>query len=123
MPVSSHSFNNRRHFLRQLSLTLGASAVGLGTSNLQAANKSGYKISLAQWSNHVALKGGNMDNLDWAKHTKDTYGIDALEYVNQFFAQGDRRKDPLGIQPKSQSYLAEMKKRTDDLGMTNHMKT
>ncbi|MEM1296684.1 MAG: sugar phosphate isomerase/epimerase family protein, partial [Verrucomicrobiota bacterium] len=78
-----------------------------------------FKISLAQWSMHRALRSGELDNLDWAKHTKENFGIEALEYVNQFFCVGDRRKDKFGLQPKPADYIAEMKKRTDDLGMTN----
>lgn len=68
-----------------------------------------FNISLAQWSNHRALKGGKMKNMDWPAYTKKTYGITALEYVNQFFK--DKAQD--------KAYLGELKKRVSDLGMTN----
>jgi sugar phosphate isomerase/epimerase len=45
--------------------------------------------------------------LDFAKTAKESFGIDAVEYVNQFFR--DKAKD--------EKYLAEMKKRCDDLGV------
>src|SRR3954471_22881312 len=66
-----------------------------------------FKISLAEWSLHRALFAGQVDHIDFAKIAKTEYGIDAVEYVNQFFK--DKAKDP--------SYLAEMKKRCDDLGV------
>ena len=75
-----------------------------------------FKISLAQWSLHKALKSGELDNLEFPRITREVCGIHALEWVNQFFYV---ENDKLGYQPKDQAYLAEMKKRTDDLGMTN----
>ncbi len=73
-----------------------------------------FGISLAQWSMHRALKDGTLDNLDWPKYTKENFGIDALEWVNQFFFE---EHETLGAQPKNVSYLTDMKKRVDDLGM------
>jgi sugar phosphate isomerase/epimerase len=64
---------------------------------------------LAQWSLNKPLFKKELDNLDFAKVAKEKYGIEAVEYVNQFFK--DKAKD--------ESYLAEMKKRTSDLGVTN----
>ncbi|MFK8009303.1 MAG: sugar phosphate isomerase/epimerase family protein [Saprospiraceae bacterium] len=72
-----------------------------------------FKISLAQWSLHKSL-GRNteipatMDNLDFAAKAK-SFGIDGLEYVNQFFK--DKAKDT--------AYLNEMIKRADDNGCKN----
>ncbi len=44
-----------------------------------------FRISLAEWSHHRALKAGEFTNLDFPRLAKETYGIDAVEYVNQFF--------------------------------------
>ena len=115
---------DRRRFLQGLSLAAGAAAlpalptVAQGADGLKASCPL-WEISLAQWSNHRALKSGEMDNLDWAEHTQKCYGIHALEYVNQFFCVGDRNRDPMGYQPKPMVYLSEMRKRTHDLGMRN----
>jgi sugar phosphate isomerase/epimerase len=68
-----------------------------------------FKISLAQWSLHRALQGGEIDNLDFAAVAKNDYGIEAIEYVNQFFK--DKAKDA--------AYLAEMNKRAADNGVKN----
>lgn len=68
-----------------------------------------FKISLAQWSLHRAFFAKQIDNLDFAATAKNEFGIDAVEYVNQFFK--DKGEDA--------SYLAEMKKRAADLGVTS----
>lgn len=66
-----------------------------------------FSISLAEWSLHKALFAKQIDHLDFAKVAKDDFGIDTVEYVNQFFM--DKAKSP--------DYLAEMKRRADDLGV------
>jgi L-ribulose-5-phosphate 3-epimerase len=66
-----------------------------------------FSISLAQWSLHKALYSKSMDNLEFADVAKNKFGIDALEYVNQFFK--DKANDA--------DYLAQMKQRADDLGV------
>jgi L-ribulose-5-phosphate 3-epimerase len=68
-----------------------------------------FQISLAEWSLHRALFEGKLDNLDFVRTASKDFGIDAVEYVNQFFK--DKATD--------QKYLAEMKKRASDLGVRN----
>jgi L-ribulose-5-phosphate 3-epimerase len=86
-----------------------------GTAALRAADESKKKplfdISLAEWSLHRTLraKGGKMTNLDFPAVAKNDYGISAVEYVNQFFK--DKARD--------EKYLAELKKRCSDLGVTS----
>jgi len=70
-----------------------------------------YRISLAQWSLHRALQKKELDNLDFAGLTKKKFGIEAVEYVNQFFR--DKAKDA--------AYLAEMNKRAKDAGVYQHL--
>ena len=66
-----------------------------------------FKISLAEWSLHRAiLKEKTLDHLDFPKVAAE-FGIKGVEYVNQMFK--DRATD--------KAYLAEMKKRCDDLGV------
>src|SRR5262245_52312463 len=97
---------DRRDFLR------GSLAAGLGLAAgaaLAADDKvKGFKISLAEWSLHKALFAKKLDHLDFPKTAKE-FGIDAVEYVNQFFK--DKAKDT--------SYLSELKKRAEDLGVKN----
>jgi L-ribulose-5-phosphate 3-epimerase len=106
-----HSALPRRDFLKH-SVGLAA-AVGL-TGTLSAAEdrsdkKPLFKISLAEWSFHRALFGGKMKNLDFPRVAKQDFGIEGVEYVNQFFKDKAKDKD----------YLAELKKRADDLGVRN----
>jgi len=66
-----------------------------------------FKISLAEWSLHRTLRAGKLDNRDFAKTAKEQFGIDAIEYVNQFWMDKARDK----------AYVAELKKRAEDLGV------
>lgn len=101
---------SRRHFLSTASATVAATlALPSSAGFAQSEKAKPFKISLAQWSLHKPLFAKEIDNLDFAKIAKEKYGIEAVEYVNQFFK--DKAKD--------EKYLAEMKKRTSDLGVTN----
>lgn len=101
--------SHRRQFLKtSAQLTAGLAAGGLLARAADAADTAKqphFKISLAEWSLHRALFGKKLDHLDFIQSAKQDYGIDAVEYVNQFFA--DKAKD--------KKYLSEMKRRADDL--------
>ncbi len=101
---------SRRAFLGQSA----AAAAGLGLASLampaRAADKEPlFKISLAEWSLHKTLFSGKLDNLDFPKVTKEEYGIDAVEYVNQFFP----------TKAKDEKYLADLKGRAEGFGVAN----
>ncbi len=66
-----------------------------------------FKISLAEWSLHRSLFAGTLDHLDFPRTAKEQFGIEGVEYVNQFFM--DKAKD--------RDYLNEMKSRCRDLGV------
>lgn len=112
-PPTIHSMNttSRRTFLQ--TTAAASAALALPLSRAIAEDKPSkvaeplFKISLAQWSLHKTLFGGKLNNLDFAKSAKEDYGIDAIEFVNQFFK--DKAKD--------EKYLADLKKRADDLGV------
>lgn len=65
------------------------------------------KISLAQWSLHRELEKGNIKAQDFASIAFNTYGIQAIEYVNQFYVQ----------QARSQKFWGQMKSRADAAGV------
>jgi L-ribulose-5-phosphate 3-epimerase len=67
-----------------------------------------FKISLAEWSLHKALYAKKIDNLDFPKIAREDYGIEGVEFVNQFFK--DKAHDS--------TYLKELKKRANDFGVT-----
>ena len=101
---------DRRQFLKRSSLFAGGLLMTGSAKTFAAAEpESPFKISLAQWSQHRALKAGELDNLDWPAYVAKHFDIKALEWVNQFFYD----------QVSDRKYLAEMKKRTDDLGVRN----
>ncbi len=89
-----------------------ALAAGVAVGPVLAANdatKAPFTISLAQWSLHRMLRANKLDPLDFAKTTKEDYGIDAIEYVNSFYKGKTTDKE----------YCAELKKRADGLGVQN----
>lgn len=100
---------NRRTFLYTGGMALAATA-GMGT--LGCAGKAPlYKISLAEWSLHRTLFGGELDNLDFPRVARQDFGIDAVEYVNQFFM--DKAKDS--------AYMKELKSRCDGEGVRSQL--
>jgi sugar phosphate isomerase/epimerase len=112
----STQINHPDHPSRRTALktaAFGAAALVIDPLGGLAMAKNGdeplFSISLAQWSLHRALRGGELDNLDFAKAAKETYGIDAIEYVSVFFK--DKARD--------RAYLGEMKTRAADLGVTS----
>jgi sugar phosphate isomerase/epimerase len=44
-----------------------------------------YKISLAEWSLNRSLGKGTITNMDFPRIAKETYGLDAVEYVSTYF--------------------------------------
>lgn len=112
-PNSQSLLTSRRHFLASTAAaaTVASTTTFVSTGGLfaQDAKPAPFKISLAQWSLHKPLFAKTMDNLDFAKIAKEKFGIEGVEYVNQFFK--DKAKD--------ESYLSEMKKRAADVGVTN----
>ena len=58
-----------------------------------------FKISLAEWSLHRALRANKLTNLDFPRVARREFGIEAVEYVNQFFK--DKAND--------RAYLNELK--------------
>jgi sugar phosphate isomerase/epimerase len=106
---------SRREFLKSLSV-LGAYGFTAGVSSACSAkntstgnNELFFKISLAEWSLHRMLQEKKMNNLDFPAKAKNDFGISAVEYVNIFFK--DKAKDA--------TYLAELKQRCDDNGVTS----
>lgn len=70
-----------------------------------------FKISLAQWSLHRMLmdKKSGVTNLDFPRIAKQEFGIDGVEYVNEFFK--DKARD--------EAYLSDLQDRCDGEGVTS----
>ncbi|WP_262246352.1 sugar phosphate isomerase/epimerase family protein [Parapedobacter soli] len=115
--------NSRRKFVKQLGMGMAAAAAYpilspmLSCNGRQTEERAGvttggdlfFKISLAEWSLNRALFGGQLDHLDFPLYAKENFGVDAVEYVNQFFK--DKATD--------RTYLGDLKGRCDDNGITS----
>lgn len=102
-----HLHLGRRQFLQSMAAAGAGLAIGTRLIAADSAKQAPFKISLAQWSLNKPIFGKKMDHLDFAKVSKEECGIDAIEYVNQFFK--DKATDA--------KYLAEMNKRAADHGV------
>src|SRR5438045_337624 len=109
--MTRHS--SRRDFL-SVSAGLAAAAAFPNFARAQAAKEPLFKISLAEWSLHKAINGGQLDNRDFARTAKEDYGIDAIEYVNQLWKD---KGQPWMEKAKDKAYVADLKKRAGDLGV------
>ena len=100
---------SRRDFLA--GAVTGAALLATNRLSIAAEDKAPlFKISLAQWSLHRAFgrRGkATLDPLNFATIAHNDYGIDAVEYVNQFYA----------AKKKDESYLKDLKKVADDSGV------
>ncbi|MDA7614090.1 TIM barrel protein [Verrucomicrobiales bacterium] len=98
---------SRRSFLRS------ALAAGAASTMMPAAfadhhgGKTPFKISLAEWSLNKMIRKGDLKNMDFPQFSKERCGIDAVEYVNQLFADGT----------VNDKYFRDLKKRCDDIGV------
>jgi L-ribulose-5-phosphate 3-epimerase len=114
-----------QHFLTRRSMLRGALAgsalLGVGAlpswadepTGKPGAGKIGdFKISLAQWSLHKQLQANRPKmaemNLNFPKIAREEYGIEGVEFVNQFFK----------TKAHASEYLKDLKKRAKDVGVT-----
>lgn len=107
MSITSTRFTRRQ--FGQIAASLAAVGGSRGALAAPADSKPLFKISLAEWSLHRTIFSGSLDNLDFPREAKRTYGIEAVEYVNQFFK--DKAKD--------YDYLTDLSRRAGDEGVQN----
>jgi sugar phosphate isomerase/epimerase len=72
-----------------------------------SAQEQAYKISLAEWSLNPSLFKKTITNMDFPRIAKETYGLDAVEYVSTFFR--DKAED--------EEYLTQLKNECDKYGV------
>ena len=107
--------STRRKFLTTGALGLAAAALAGRTASAAHHKSKGdghddtwFDISLAQWSNNKAYWSGKKDKMRFAEITKREFGINAVEYVNQFYMDGF-----------SPAVTAELKRVSDGEGVRN----
>lgn len=102
--------HSRRQFVKNTATI--AAGIALAPSAFSTINSNAsFQISLAEWSLHKALFDKKIDNLDFPSIAKNTYGINVVEYVNQFFK--DKAEDT--------AYLNDLLNRCKDNGVKNHL--
>ncbi len=106
--------NQRRKFIKQIGLgTVGTGLLTTFPESLYDENymPMKYDISLAQFSLASEFFTGKHDTLEFPARAKNEFGVNIVEYVSMFFA--DKINDA--------SFFKELKMRTDDLGVKNHL--
>lgn len=112
--------NNRRRFLQQagclgvaaFSGSLGACRPLMAEDQAQAlsipdSSNLFFEISLAEWSLHRTIWGGELDHLDFPRFAMENFGINAVEYVSTMFGPGGTET----------AYLGRLKKNCQDAGV------
>ena len=116
---------NRRNFIRKTGGMVAVSGLlGISSScrnmlreekalesNIEIPQDLFFNISLAEWSLHKSIWSGAIDHLDFSRIAKESFGLQGVEYVNQFFM--DKAEDI--------SYLSDMKTRAEDHGVKSLM--
>lgn len=102
---------SRRDFLKKTAFAAMGAGLLPGLACQSNEKKLFFEISLAEWSLHRTLRAGKLDNLDFAATAKNEFGIDIIEYVNQFFK--DKAEDT--------AYLKDLLQRSKDNGVRNHL--
>lgn len=100
--------SSRRIFVKQAL----ASAAGLSImpiSNPLFGQSNDVRISLAQWSLNRSIRTGEIKAIDFAAITRNTYQLDAVEFVGSFY----------GEQKNDQSFWREMQTRSQSEGVQN----
>ena len=101
----------RRSFLKLSAMATGALALSPRLAAATRTTDAPFEISLAQWSLNRNLKAGKFTNLDFPRIARREFGINAIEFVDQFFAD----------KPKDQEYLRELKSRAKGEGVKCHL--
>lgn len=98
---------NRRSFLRS---SLAASALAPLAGSVHAAEGAlPFRISLAGWSLHRSFISGKLKHENFPIIAKKDFGIEGIEYVNQFWMN----------QASNQDYLKDLKQKAADHGVTS----
>lgn len=107
--------SSRRSFLTQGALGLAAATLAGRTASAAHHQSKGaahddtwFDISLAQWSLNKDFWSGKRDKMRFAEITKRDFGVNAVEYVNQFYLEGF-----------TQAVTQELKKVSDGEGVKN----
>ena len=100
--------SSRRIFVKQAEASAATLAV-MPFSNPLFGQSNAVRISLAQWSLNRAIKAGEIKAIDFAAITRNTYQLDAVEFVGSFYRK----------QKNDQSFWSDMLVRSESEGVQN----
>lgn len=113
---------NRKTFLSQLSFAgVGVAALGFASCKNNPADKAAsatapfFKLSLAQWSIHRAIREQGVSPYDFAKLAKG-WGFEGLEYVNQLYTDVTKSEQP---EEAMQNFIARSNEEAAKYGLQN----
>ena len=101
----------RRTFLRHSAVagsSLALGALALPATAIAKPAKPLFRISCTEYSLHRMIAKGELDNLEYAGFVQKTFGLDGVEYWNR----------PFFTKAEDAAYIAEMRKRADDAGVS-----
>jgi len=104
--MTASPIRDRRLFLQ--GLLAGSAAFALGTTRLNAQTAPWFRVSLAQWSLHRAFFAKKLDAMEFPVIAKRDFGIEGVEFVNQFYKG----------KAEDTAVLDGLKKRCADNGVT-----
>lgn len=99
---------NRRNFISGSFLAGAAVTFPQAFRAASAGPELPFRISLAQWSLNRAFFAGTLDPVDFARIARTKFGLEGIEYVNQFYF--DTLDDKL---------VSELKNRADGEGVAS----
>lgn len=102
-----HSAARRRFLQVAGGFTMAAIVAPTGAWSAADDAEPWFRISLAQWSLNRSLFAGDIDHLDFAAVARTRFGIEAVEYVSQFFPD----------KANHEGFLKDMRTRADDHGV------
>ncbi|MCZ2341504.1 MAG: sugar phosphate isomerase/epimerase [Bacteroidales bacterium] len=107
------SFDRRQFLIQATGLGAAALLPSLGRADNKTGKDKLFQISLAQWSLNRNFFGRpgveKLDPLQFAEIAHQQFGINAIEYVNQFYK----------AKKNDDAYLKELKKVADNHGVTS----
>jgi sugar phosphate isomerase/epimerase len=98
---------DRRQFIQLAAAAVPVAAMGGWFRFRPPQDEPLFGISLAEWSLHRTLWAGELTNLDFPLVARREYGIEAVEYVNQFFRE----------HAEDLAYLQDLKSRCEGEGV------
>lgn len=101
--------SSRRKFIKQVATSTATLSIMPYATPLSGQSAASLQISLAQWSLNRAIRAGKIKAEDFASITRNSYGLDAVEFVASFYRE----------QKNKGAFWTDMLKRSKDADVKN----